>query len=226
MSTVLITGANRGLGLEFARQYAADGDRVLATCRAPEAAAELKDLEGDIEVHRLDVTDLAGIAELARALEAEPIDILINNAGKLAHGQRAGGIDFAAWEEELKVNTIGPIAVTRTFLPHLRRGQGRRIVFLTSTLASIGDNTSGAYTLYRSSKAGLNAAAKSLAIDTRADGMIVLLLHPGWVRTDMGGPRAPQTPAESVTALRALIDSAGPEDSGRFLGYDGREFPW
>lgn len=100
------------------------------------------------------------------------------------------------------------------------------MAFLSSTLASVGMNTSGAYTLYRSSKAGLNAAARSLAIDTEADGMIVLLLHPGWVRTDMGGPKAPMTPAQSVKALRALIDRARPEDSGRFFSYDAGELPW
>lgn len=226
MATIMITGASRGLGLEFARQYAADGDRVLAACRTPEAANDLQALEGDVTAHRLDVTDLGRIESLARELEGEAIDILINNAGMLTSGQRAGGVDYAAWEEELKVNTIGPIAVARAFLPHLRRGEGRRMAFLSSTLASIGMNTSGAYTLYRSSKAGLNAAARSLAIDTEADGMIVLLLHPGWVRTDMGGPKAPMTPAQSVKALRALIDRARPEDSGRFFSYDAGELPW
>ncbi len=226
MATVLITGASKGIGLEFARQYAAEGNRVLATCRAPETAAELGALEGEVSVHKLDVTDLPGIEALARALESEAIDILINNAGMLTSGQRAGGIDFTAWVEELKVNTIGPIAVARAFLPHLRRGTGRRMAFLSSTLASIGENTSGAYMLYRSSKAGLNAAVRSLAIDTRADGMIVLLLHPGWVRTDMGGPNAPVAARDSVEGLRRVIAAAGPKDSGRFLGFDGREIPW
>jgi NAD(P)-dependent dehydrogenase (short-subunit alcohol dehydrogenase family) len=226
MGTVLITGASRGIGLEFARQYAAEGNRVLATCRAPEKAAELGALEGEVSVHRLDVTALPGIEALARALHGEAIDILINNAGMLTSGQRAGGIDFTAWVEELKVNTIGPIAVAHAFLPHLRRGTGRRMAFLSSTLASIGENTSGAYVLYRSSKAGLNAAVRSLAIDSGADGMIVLLLHPGWVRTDIGGPSAPVAAKDSVRGMRRVIAAAGPEDSGRFLGFDGREIPW
>ncbi|MDH3239868.1 MAG: SDR family oxidoreductase [Alphaproteobacteria bacterium] len=226
MATVLITGASRGIGLEFARQYAADGARVLATCRDPDRAAALAALAGDVTLHRLDVTDLAGVDALAETLAGEAIDILVNNAGMLSSGQRAGGIDFDAWEEELKVNTIGPIKVALAFLPHLKRGSGRRIAFLSSTLGSIAENTSGAYMLYRSSKAGLNAAGRSLAIDTAQDGMIVLLLHPGWVRTDMGGPHAAITPEASVQGLRQVIADAGPEKSGRFFAYDGREIPW
>jgi NAD(P)-dependent dehydrogenase (short-subunit alcohol dehydrogenase family) len=226
MTTVLITGASRGIGLEFARQYAADGARVLATCRDPDHAAALSDLPGDINVHRLDVTDFEGVDALAETLGGEAIDILVNNAGMLSSGQRAGGIDFAIWEQELKVNTMAPIKVATAFLPHLKRGTGRRIAMLSSTLGSIADNTSGAYIPYRSSKAGLNAAGCSLAIDTAQDGMIVLMLHPGWVRTDMGGPHAAITPEASVQGLRRIIAEAGPEQSGQFLAYDGRKLAW
>lgn len=226
MTNVLITGANRGLGLEFVRQYASDGDRVFATCRNPAGADALKAVPGDVAIHGLDVTDLDQISELAESLKGEAIDVLINNAGMLTSGQRTGGIDYAAWLDEFRVNTMGPIAVAQAFLPHLERGQGRRLAFLSSTLASIGANTSGAYTLYRSTKAGLNAAVKSLAVDTAAKGMIVLLLHPGWVRTDMGGPRAPIDAAASVRGLRRRIAEAGPKDSGRFITYEGAEIPW
>ena len=121
---------------------------------------------------------------------------------------------------------MGPIAVAQAFLPHLERGTGRRMAFISSVLASIGANTDGAYTLYRSTKAGLNAAVKSLAIDTAANGMIVLLLHPGWVRTDMGGPNAAMDAATSVRGLRQQIAAAGPEDSGRFITHEGVEIPW
>ena len=226
MASVLITGANRGLGLEFARQYAADGDRVFATCRNPAGAAELQAIAGDVTVHALDVTDLPQISALAESLKGEAIDILVNNAGALSSGQRAGGIDYSAWVDEFKVNTMGPIAVAQAFLPHLERGTGRRMAFISSILASIGANTDGAYALYRSTKAGLNAAVKSLAIDTAAKGIVILLLHPGWVRTDMGGPRASIDPATSVRGLRHRIAAAGPQDSGRFITYEGVEIPW
>lgn len=226
MPAVLITGANRGIGLEFARQYAADGYRVYGACRRPEETTDLGAIDGDVAVHRLDVTDLATIEGLARTLDGEAIDILINNAGVLARGQRAGEVDYAAWELELKTNTIGPIAVARALLPHLRRGEGRRLAFLSSTLGSIASNNSGAYYLYRSSKAGLNAAVRSLAHEIAPEGMIALLLHPGWVRTDMGGPNATLTPKDSVAGMRRVIERAGPADSGRFLGYEGREIPW
>ncbi len=226
MASILITGANRGLGLEFARQYAADGDRVFATCRDPAGATELKAIAGDVTVHALDVTDLPRISALAKSLDGEAVDILVNNAGVLTSGQRTGGIDYAAWENEFKVNTIGPIAVAQAFLPHLERGTGRRMAFVSSILASIGANTDGAYTLYRSTKAGLNAAVKSLAVEVAAKGIIVLLLHPGWVSTDMGGPGAAIDPATSVGGLRCQIAAAGPEDSGRFITYEGVELPW
>jgi NAD(P)-dependent dehydrogenase (short-subunit alcohol dehydrogenase family) len=226
MASVLITGANRGLGLEFARQYAADGDRVFATCRDPAAATELAAIAGEVTVHALDVTDLSQISALASALDGEAMDILVNNAGALSSGQRAGGIDYDAWVDEFRVNTMGPIAVAQAFLPHLERGTGRRMAFISSVLASIGANTEGAYTLYRSTKAGLNAAVKSLAIDTAAKGIIVLLLHPGWVRTDMGGPNAAIDAATSVRGLRHRIAAAGRQDSGHFMSYEGVKIPW
>ena len=226
MPRVLITGANRGLGLEFARQYGAAGDRVFATCRRPEASPDLKALDGEVSVHGLNVTDLGAVETLAGELEGEAIDILVNNAGILTPGQRMGTIDYAAWEEELRVNTIGPMAVAKAFLPHLERGEGRRMAFISSTMGSIGENTSGGYYLYRSSKAALNAAVRSLAIDLATRGVIVLLFHPGWVRTDMGGPGAAIDAEVSVRGLRRLIEAAGPEDSGRFMTYAGKHVPW
>lgn len=226
MASILITGANRGLGLEFTRQYAAEGDRVLATCRDPAGATELAAIAGDVTVHALDVTDLPQISALAESLQGEPIDILVNNAGVLTSGQRMGGIDYAAWEHEFKVNTMGPIAVAQAFLPHLERGTGRRMAFISSILGSIGTNADGAYTMYRSTKAGLNAAVKSLSVEVAAKGIIVLLFHPGWVRTDMGGPEAAIDPATSVGGLRRRIAAAGPEDSGRFISHEGVEIPW
>ena len=226
MACALTPGANRGRGFEFARQSAAEGDRVLATCRDPAGAADLAAIAGDVTVHALDVTDLRQISALAESLEGAPIDILVNNAGVLTSGQRTGGIDYVAWEHEFKVNTMGPIAVAQAFRPHLERGTGRRMAFISSVLASIGGNTDGGYTLYRSTKAGLNAAVKSLAVEAAAKGIIVLALHPGWVRTDMGGASAAIDPATSVRGLRRQIAAAGRQDSGRFITYEGVEIPW
>ncbi len=226
MPSVLITGANRGLGLAFARQYGAIGYRVYATCRDPGAASDLNNLEGDITVHGLDVTDLGTIEALARELDGAAIDILVNNAGILTESQRGGTIDYAAWEEEFRVNTIGPIAVAQALAPHMERGRGRRIAFISSIMGSIGGNTGGGHYLYRSSKAALNAAAKSLAIDLAPEGVIVLVFHPGWVRTDMGGPGAAIDAETSVRGLRAVIKAAGPDDSGRYMTYEGEDLPW
>ncbi len=226
MANVLITGANRGIGLEFVRQYAADGDTVFATCRNPDAAEALRAVPGDVRIYALDVTDRAAIAALAASLDGEAIDILINNAGILTSGQRTGGIDYDAWEDEFKVNAIAPIALAQAFLPHLQRGSGSRLVFMSSILASIGENTGGAYVMYRSSKAALNAAATSLAVDTAHLGTIVLMFHPGWVRTDMGGPNATVSPEQSVAGIRDQVAAATPADSGRFLTYRGEDLPW
>ncbi len=226
MARVLITGASRGLGLEFVRQYAADGDRVFACCRDPARAGALGDIAGNVTAHALDVTDLPQIAALAASLGSEPIDILVNNAGVLASGQRAGGIDYDDWGHEFRVNTMGPIAIAQAFLPHVARGTGRRMAFISSVLASIGANAEGAYIPYRSTKAGLNAAVKSLAVEYAAEGIIALLFHPGWVRTDMGGPSAAIDPETSVRGLRRQIAKAGIKDSGHFMNYEGVEIPW
>lgn len=226
MTTVLITGSNRGLGLEFVRQYAADGARVLATCRDPDAAHELAAVEGDVAIHPLDVTDHLAIAALADDLKEEAIDILIANAGVMSRGHRLGEMDYDEFEQVLRTNTVAPVAVTEAFLPHMERGEGKRVALITSLMGSIADNQGGAYYAYRSSKAGLNACGRSLAIDLAPRGFIVLLLHPGWVRTDMGGPSAPIGAETSVRGMRSVIADAKAEHSGRMFAYDGRELPW
>ncbi|UCH73397.1 MAG: SDR family oxidoreductase [Rhodospirillales bacterium] len=221
MPTVLITGASRGIGREFARQYEAGGWRVIATCRDPAAY----DLEG--EVFRLDVTDPSGIAALRRELDGEGIDLLINNAG--IHGPRdshLGAIDYGAWEEVLATNVLGPIRVAEIFAELVERSNLKKMVFISSRMGSIGENTSGGSYIYRSSKAGLNMAVASLAIDLYGRGIVCLLFHPGWVRTDMGGASAPIDAATSVAGMRAVIDRARGADNGRFFNYDGKELPW
>lgn len=224
MPNVLITGANRGLGLEFARQYATDGWRVHACSRSP--STELPQIPGDVHVHALDVADPRAIDDLARELKDEPLDVLVNNAGVYGRHQALGELDAEGWDNVLRVNSIAPILMTQAFLPHLKRAKGAKVAIVTSRMGSIADNTSGGAYVYRSSKAALNAAGRSLALDLKGDGIVVLLLHPGWVRTDMGGSGGNLEPPESVAAMRDGIADAEMRHSGGFYAFDGREIPW
>lgn len=226
MPSVLITGANRGIGLEFARQYADAGYRVHAACRAPGRAEALASLGEGVTLHALDVTDHRRIEALAADLKGEAIDILINNAGIYGEGQEFGKIDYAAWERVMRVNTLAPLKMAECFLPHLEAGKTKMIASITSRMGSIGDNSAGGVYIYRSSKAALNAAAKSLALDLAPRGITVIVFHPGWVKTDMGGPNALIDAETSVAGMRAVIAGAGKKDSGRFFAYDGTEVPW
>lgn len=226
MPTVLVTGANRGLGLEFARQYAADGWHVIATCRAPEQASELQVLS-NIEVKALDVTDFDAVEQLARDLDGVTIDVLLNNAGIYGpKGCGLGDIDFDAWEDVLRTNVLAPMRVAQCFVPHVARSEKRCIATLSSKMGSMADNSSGGSYIYRSSKAGLNAVMKSLAHDLTPQGITSIILHPGWVRTDMGGANGLIEAPESVRGLRRVIGEASLQSSGCFFNYDGSEIPW
>jgi len=228
MPTVLITGANRGLGREFARQYAKDGWRVIATARAPETATELRALGPAIAVHRLDVADLGAVAAFARALSEETIDVLIANAGISGpRGMRPEAIgteEAAAWEAVFRVNAMAPLALAGAFVKAVARSKERKMIAITSRLGSIAANNDGGLYGYRSSKAALNALWRSFAIDHPA--IIATLLHPGWVRTDMGGSGAPLGAEESVAGMRRVIARLGKADSGRFYDYQGEQIPW
>jgi NAD(P)-dependent dehydrogenase (short-subunit alcohol dehydrogenase family) len=231
MRNMLVTGANRGLGLEFARQYAADGWKVYAACRDPDAARELVQLAaesgGAIRVLALEVTDAASVRAAAQSLAGDPIDLLVNNAGVGSpKKQRLGSLDYAAWAQVLDVNTLGPMRVVEAFLDNIANGSDRQIVTLTSAMGSIADNASGGSYAYRSSKAAVNIVMKSLSIDLAPRGISCVVVHPGWVRTAMGGPDGKLTTAESVTALRRLIAGLKPQDTGRFFNYDGKPYPW
>ena len=231
MSTTLITGANRGIGLELARQYLRDGWTVHACCRRPEEARDLQQLsaasEGRLTVHALDVTDTGQIRALSDRLGGESIDILINNAGAFGSREASlGNVDDATWIDTFKVNTIAPLHVVEALIDQVARSGRKIIANMTSKMGSIDDNTSGGHYIYRSSKVALNIVTKSLAVDLADRGVTAVVLHPGWVRTDMGGASAPLTVTESVTGLRKVLDSIGPKDSGRFLGHDGAEVPW
>jgi NAD(P)-dependent dehydrogenase (short-subunit alcohol dehydrogenase family) len=231
MPRALITGANRGLGLEFVRQYLADGWQVYAACRDPESASELHRFGDEnrdrLKILAMDVTDPASIEAAATELDGQAIDLLLNNAGIIGpRGQTIGNIDYDAWKEVLDVNTLGPMRVSDAFIEHVARGDRKLIVSLTSGMGSIADNTSGGSILYRSSKAAVNMVMRSLAIDLAPRGITCVVINPGWVRTDMGGPNATLEPSESISRMRRLIDALGPEQSGKFFNHTAREYPW
>jgi NAD(P)-dependent dehydrogenase (short-subunit alcohol dehydrogenase family) len=231
MPSVLITGANRGLGFEFARQYLADGWNVYAACRDPDSASKLRQL-ADASGHRLqlmalDVTELASIKAAAAELDGKAIDLLLNNAGVGGpRGQTIGNIDYETWARVLDVNTLGPIRVAEAFVDNVAQSERKLIVTITSGMGSITDNASGGALAYRSSKAAVNMVMRSLAIDLAPRGIACVVVNPGWVRPDMGGANATLSPAESVSLLRRLIETLGPAQSGKFFNYNGREYAW
>jgi len=222
--TVLITGANRGLGLEFARQYAADGWHVIATARNPDKADDLEALS--VKIATLDVADPASVSALAKSLEGRPIDLLINNAGIFPRVSSIEQIDFDDYSLTLAVNTLGPVRVTRALLPNLRASEMKTIVNITSRLGSIALTDNGVFYGYRESKAALNMFTRTLANELKPEGFTCLTIHPGWVQTDMGGENATLTPAESVSGMRSVIAERGPADTGTYWSYSGEEVPW
>ena len=232
MKTTLITGANRGIGLEFSRQYAASGWRVLACARHPETSTALNELAaqypGRIQVWQLDVEDQAGIEKLSSALADASIDLLINNAGVYSDNDAKGfsHTDYDEWARVFRINTMAPLRMAEAFSAQVARSDLKTIVAISSIMGSISDNSSGGNYLYRSSKAALNMVVKSLAIDLKANGITSVVFHPGSVRTDMGGPNAAITAEQSVTGMRQVIADLRLSDSGKFLDYTGREIPW
>jgi NAD(P)-dependent dehydrogenase (short-subunit alcohol dehydrogenase family) len=232
MNTVLITGANRGIGLEFATQYAADGWRVIACCRHPEQAADLDQLadryKDRFSIYRLDVREFEEIDRLSKTLETQPIDILINNAGIYPPAQHGefGHIDYSDWIEAFRVNTLAPFKMVEAFIEQITRGQLKIIATLTSKMGSIADNQRGGSYLYRSSKTAVNMVVKSLAIDLQSRGVIPVLLHPGWVQTDMGGRGALISAKQSVSGMRNVLSRINQSDAGQFFAYDGQPVPW
>lgn len=231
MATVLITGANRGLGLEFCKEYARDGWTVIACCREPQSATALTALAAEytpLTIYALDVSDFTQIDRLAAQLDGVSIDVLINNAGVYGdtseHG--FGQLVYADWTKTLLINVQAPVKMAEAFLPHLLRGDKKVLASISSLMGSIADNSSGGSIVYRSSKAALNAAMKSVALDIKAQGVGILLLHPGWVKTDMGGSNAPIEAPESVAGMRQVIAAFSPAQSGGFFKYDGTPLPW
>jgi len=223
---VVITGANRGIGLALAAELARAGKRVIGACRAPGRARELAALAGAVDVRELDVADEGSVARFVASLAHEPVDVLVCNAGVGGGGHQAvADMDYGAWREAFEVNTIAPFRLATALLPNLRRSARPRILALSSQMASLQRKSVGAYA-YRSSKAALNKVMQVLAVELARDGIVVCPIHPGWVRTDMGGPGAELSVEASAQGLHALIESLGPEHSGRFWTWDGREHPW
>jgi NAD(P)-dependent dehydrogenase (short-subunit alcohol dehydrogenase family) len=237
--TVLITGANRGLGLELTRQYAADGWRVYACARRPEgrpiSRRSPRHREAASRCTAMDLLDHGSIERVARELDGAAIDVLLNVAGTMGRVDFAregvgampfGATDYGDFLDTLRVNVLAPLKVIECFIPHIERGAQKKIVTLSSVVGSIASNSSGGLYSYRASKAAVNALMKSLAIDLGKRGIIALPMHPGWVRTDMGGPRAPLDAPTSCAGIRRVIAGLTPADAGRFLQYDGQELPW
>ena len=224
MPTVLVTGANRGIGLEFVRQYAGNGWKVHACCRSPENADDLKALKGEIEIHALDVADFTAVRGLGETID-DALDVIVANAG--VGGKDVGdfgAIDFEAFARVLAVNTLGPVALLEAFAPHLKRAKGK-FAAISSDLGSIA-RSSGFAPAYSTSKAALNMAMKAYAQGLYNEGVAVAPLHPGWVKTDMGGEGAPTTPADSVAGLRKRIEEMNAVASPKYRDFTGAELPW
>ncbi len=224
---ILITGASRGIGLEFTRRLLERGDRVVAAVRDPERAAGLNALARPaLTLMKLDVADPASIGGLGGRIGGEPIDVLINNAGITSESKTLASLDATELSRAFMVNAIAPMLVAKTVIGQLRAGKGKTIVQITSVLASIERNTGGSSYGYRASKAALNQFNRSLANELRPEGFTCVAIHPGWVRTDMGGPKADLSVEESVEQMLRTIASLTPAKTGAYLNYDGATLPW
>ncbi|MGP1352351.1 MAG: SDR family oxidoreductase [Parasphingopyxis sp.] len=221
MPTILVTGANRGIGLEFAKQYASDGWSVIGTAREPDSAEELKAI-GAVEILQLDVADADSVDAFADALGDRPVDLFINNAG--VYG--SDDLDRDDWLKTFEINTIAPTLLAERLKPNVAAGDQKKMAVISSMMGSIGDGNGSNAIIYRSSKAAVNAAWKALSNRYRDDGIAVAILHPGWVQTDMGGPNATIDPETSVSGMRAVLDGLSVRSTGRFTAYDGSQLPW
>ncbi len=230
-STYFITGCNRGLGLEFVRQLLARGQRVIATCRDIATSTDLTALtlkhSGQLSLVEMDVSDEASMREAVALLNDEAIDVFINNAGM--YGPRDanfGNVDGPAMAEVLYTNAVAPVLLTQLLIDNVRKGSGKKLVYVSSKMGSIADNGRGGSYIYRSSKTALNSVVKSLALDLAPEGIATATLHPGWVRTDMGGPNGLIDAPESVSGMLNVIDGLSVANTGQFFNYDGATIAW
>ena len=229
MATWMITGANRGIGLEFCKVLLARGENVIAASRNPEGSREFWELTADFKslfrTVKMDVSNVQSIADCARGLHDVTIDVLVNNAGIFAgNGDHLATLKFEDVTKSFEVNTLGAMRVTQALLPMITKAKAPKVMSITSRMGSIEDNTSGGYYAYRMSKAALNMFHKSFAIEFPKIASAVL--HPGWVQTDMGGSNAPVTPHDSATGLVKVIDRLTTKDNGAFVDFKGESIPW
>jgi len=234
MPTVLITGANRGLGLELTRQYCADGWNVIATARAPSPELQALDAQHpSLNIHTLDVADFAAIDTLARELKGRPIDVLLNNAGVFGPKAKAendprqefGHMDYEMWAGLFRVNAMAPMKMAEAFIDNVAASQQKKIVTITSSVGSIA-RTEGRTIAYRTSKAAANMLMRNLSFDLRPRGVITAAFCPGWVKTRMGGEAATLEAPEAMASLRGVIANLSSESSGQFWLYNGDLIPW
>ncbi|PCJ86471.1 MAG: short-chain dehydrogenase [Thiotrichaceae bacterium] len=228
---ILITGANRGIGLEMVRYSMEQGWRVFACCRNPHNADKLFNIaklsNGQISVHIADMSELSTIQALSYELRNDAIDMLINNAGVYgSEKNKFGSVDVESWLQTFQVNSIAPLKMVEAFSQQLQMGKQKVVACMSSKMGSMADNGYGSSYIYRSSKAALNAVVKSLSIDLKEQGIITVALHPGWVKTDMGGPNAEISTRECVEQLFSQLSQLKVQDSGRFIDIDGTDIPW
>lgn len=227
---LLITGANRGLGFEFVKQYAEEGAAVFACCRDPSGASALRKIcdasGGKVRLHALDVTAPDSVAGLAAQFGATALDLVINNAGVYGPARQAvDDMDFEGWAHTFAVNTMAPFRIAQALHRNLKTGAGKKLITVTSGMGSTPQHD-GSYFAYRASKAAVNNVMHGLARAWKKDGITVALIHPGWVKTDMGGQSAPLEPHESIAGMRRVIANLTAADSGKFFDYRGQEIAW
>ena len=228
--SILITGTNRGIGLEFVKHYLKNNEKVIATCRNKNSAKdllELKNTTSNLSLLELDVSNPNSINEFTSKITDQPIDTFINNAGVFGpRNTEFGNFNAKEWLDVFNINTIAPLLITQQILKNLRLGKNKKLVFISSKVGSIEENTGGGMYIYRSSKTALNQVIKSLSIDFKDENFIAAALHPGWVQTDMGGPNALIDTKTSVKGMAEVIDNLVLKNSGRFYNYDGSLIPW
>ncbi len=228
--SILITGTNRGIGLEFVKHYLKNNEKIIATCRNKHSAKDLLELENttsNLSLVELDVSNPNSINEFTSKIAGLPIDTFINNAGVFGpRNIEFGNFNAKEWLDVFKVNTIAPLLITQKILKNLRLGKDKKLAFISSKVGSIEDNTGGGMYIYRTSKTALNQVIKSLSIDLKDENFIAVALHPGWVQTDMGGPNALIDTKTSVKGMIEVIDNLTPKNTGKFYNYDGSSIPW
>ena len=226
----IVTGGNRGIGLEFVKQLAEAGKHVIATARDPEGASELQAIakasERRVRVMKLDVANKESVDAFVEQIKELDVDVLINNAGICPRSGGLGSLDWDTARQGFEVNTIAPLRLAEALLPNIKRSKGKAILNVSTQMGSIDDNTSGGSYAYRMSKAALNMGTRSLAHDTRADDVIAFVIHPGWVQTDMGGPNAKITTTQSVEGMLSVLHDCDEETSGEFMNWDGSKLAW